>query len=342
MEILVRAGGMQGYQALMRSLGHDPLPLLARCGLSPELIADEDNLVPLQAAYDLLTLSAEHTGLADFGLRAARIQDASALGPLALALQNSPTVGEALNFLTRYLHVQSPATCMRLIRPSERVPGAVDLVYEPTGEGRLRASAQVFDHGVGLAHGVIRMLADERYELLAVSLPHSSPAATHDYEQFFGAPVRTGQDCCALHFSVSMLSAPVTRAKAAFLKMATDYIARHFPAPDARVTPRVRLALSRALGNRFVDKAAVASMLALHPRTLQRRLESEGTSFEAIRDEVRGEAALRYLSDPRYPLAQVAGLVGFSEQSTFTRYCRQKLGDTPGALRERHGPWSEA
>lgn len=337
MEILLRAGGMQGYQALMRSLGHDPLPLLARCGLSAEMLADEDQLVPIQAAYDLLTLSAEHTGLVDFGLRAARIQDVSMLGPLALALQNCPTVGEALNVLTRYLYVQSPASSMRLIRPSERVSGAVDLVYEPTGGGCLQVSPQVFDHGLGLAHGVFRMLAAERYALLAVSLPHGSPGIINHYQQFFGAPVHIGQDVGALHFAEGMLPVPVTGATATFLKVAKDYIARHFPAPDTPMAPRVRLALSRALGNRFVDKASVAAMLALHPRTLQRRLDSEGTSFEAIRDEVRRQAAIRYLADTRYPLAQVAGLVGFGEQSTFTRYCRKNLGGTPGTLRERYG-----
>lgn len=333
MEIQVRAGGMQGYQALMRSLGHDPLPLLARCGLSEQMLASEDNLVPMQSAFDLLALSSTQTGLADFGLRAARIQDVSVLGPLALALQNSPSVGEAFGFLERYLYLQSPALSMRLVKPSDRMPGAVDLVYDPTAAGQLRVSPAAYDHGVGLAHDVVRMLAAERYELLAVSLPYLPGGSIRAHEQFFAAPVRTGQDYCALHFAERMLAVPVTSAKATFLKMAMDYIARHFPAPDARMAPRVRLALSRALGNRFVDKAAVAAMLAMHPRTLQRHLEREGTSFEAIRDEVRKQAALRFLSDDRYPLAQVAGMVGFTEQSAFTRYCRQKLGATPGSLR---------
>lgn len=344
MEILVRAGGMQGYQPLMRSLGHDPLPLLARCGLSAEMLANEDNLVPIQAAYDLLALSVAHTGLEDFGLRAASIQDVTVLGPLALALQNSPTVGEALSVLTRYLYVQSPATCMLLVRPSTQVPGAVDLRYEPTDGGRLRVCPQVFDHGVGLAHNVVRMLAGERYELLAVSLPHVPRGSMRAYEQFFGVNVRTGQAFCALHFAERMLSASVKTATAAFLKVATDYIARHFPAPETRVAPRVHLALSRALGSRFVGKATIASMLALHPRTLQRRLADEGTSFEAIRDAVRRQAAMRYLTDTQYPLSQVAGLVGFTEQSTFTRFCRQKLGGTPAALRQgsEGGRWSGA
>ena len=80
------------------------------------------------------------------------------------------------------------------------------------------------------------------------------------------------------------------------------------------------------------DKNVIAKMLAMHPRTLQRRLEREGTSFTAIRDEVRSQWALRYLRSRPLPTSQVAGLLGFSEQSTFTPFCRRRLGSTPSAI----------
>lgn len=337
METTVRAGGMQGYQRMMRALGHDPLPLLARCGLSPEMLADEDNRVPLQAAFDLLAESAERTGMQDIGLRAAEYQDISMLGPLALAMQNCPTVAESLACLTRFLYVQSPALAMSMHSRSDAVAGTIDLRYDPSGGGKLRVSPQVFDHGIAIAHSTLRMLAADRYALLAVSLPFVPKGGTLAHQRFFGVPVRTGQAHCALHFDAAMLAAPVHEAKATLRNIATDYLTQHFAQPDAAVAARVHLALRHCLGSRFVDKAAVAATLGLHPRTLQRRLTQEGTSFESIRDEVRRDAAIRYLKDTQYPIVEVAGLVGFSEQSTFTRFCRQKIGDTPSAIRERYG-----
>lgn len=336
METTVRAGGMQGYQRMMRALGHDPLPLLARCGLNAGMLVDEDNRVPLQAAFDLLAVSAEHTGIHDIGLRAAQFQDISMLGPLALAMQNCPNVAESLRYLTRFLYVQSPALAMSTHLRSEVVPGAIDLRYDPSGGGTLRVAPQVFDHGIAIAHSTLRMLAVERYALVAVSLPFVPKDGTLAHGRFFGVPIYTGQAFCALHYAASMLAAPVRAAKATLLKIATDYLTQHFPQPDAAVAARVHLALRHCLGSRFVDKAAVAATLAMHPRTLQRRLTQEGTSFESIRDKVRRDAAIRYLKDTQYPIAEIAGLVGFTEQSTFTRFCRQKIGDTPSAIRERY------
>lgn len=337
MTITVRAGGMLGYPTLMRSLGRDPGPLLARCGLSEAMLADEDRPVPLQSAFDLLALSAETTGLPDIGLRAAQVQDVGALGPLALAMQNAPTVAASIDYLTRYLSVQSPALAMSLQRRSQIVPGSVELRYDPSAAGRMRYAAPVVDHGLALAHLTLKLLAGEHYALRAVSLPPRPASSMASHGRFFGVPIHIDQPFAALHLSPAMLNVPVLSARPTLLRIAADYLQRHAPAPDAALAAAVRRGIAHSLAQARLDKAAVAGMLGLHPRTLQRRLEAEGTSFEALRDDVRREAALRYLADAAYPMAEVAGLVGFSEQSAFTRYCRSKLGGTPTEIRARCG-----
>lgn len=335
MTVLVRAGGMQGYPALMRSLGHDPAPLLARCGLSEAMLADEDRRVPLQHAYDLLRVSTQATGLQDFGLRAAAVQDIGAIGPLALAMQNAATLRQSIEYLTRYLCVQSPALCMTLRSPGLLLPISADLCFDPASTGGLHHVPQVVDHGLALAHICLRSLLGERYALRAVSLPHKPAAPLRIYEQFFGAPVHGEQPVAALHYAQALLAEPVSAARPALLRIAADYLARQAPAADATLAAQVKLAIAHSLAQGAVDKPTVAALLALHPRTLQRRLAVLGTSFEALRDTVRSAAALRYLGDANYPIAQVSGLVGFSEQSAFTRYCRARLGGTPREIRAR-------
>lgn len=335
MTITVRAGSMQGYPGLMRSLGHDPGPLLARCGLSEAMLADEDRLVPLQSAFDLMALSAEATRLPDFGLRAAQVQDVGALGPVALAMQNAPTVAASIVYLTRHLSVQSPALAMSLHSRSERVPGSVELRYDPSANGRLRYVPQVVDHGLALAHLTLRLLAGDRYELRGVSLTARPAGSTQAHARFFGATIHNAQPYDALHLSPTMLNVPVVSARPTLLRIAADYLQRHTPAPDAAVAAAVRRALTHSLAQARLDRTTIAGMLGLHPRTLQRRLGAEGTSFDALRDEVRREAALRYLGDSGYAIAEVAGLVGFSEQSAFTRWCRSRLDGTPTEIRAR-------
>jgi AraC-like DNA-binding protein len=78
----------------------------------------------------------------------------------------------------------------------------------------------------------------------------------------------------------------------------------------------------------------VAHLFSVHPRTLQRQLAAEGTTFEEVLDGVRREEARRYLTTTDLPLGQVAALVAFSEQSSLSHACRRWFDATPRALRQ--------
>jgi AraC-like DNA-binding protein len=82
-----------------------------------------------------------------------------------------------------------------------------------------------------------------------------------------------------------------------------------------------------------VDLAAVARILELHPRTLQRRLRAEGFAFDDLRDEARQAMARQLLAQPQLTLAHIAQLLGFADQAVLTRACQRWFGDTPKRLR---------
>jgi AraC-like DNA-binding protein len=197
----------------------------------------------------------------------------------------------------------------------------------------LPARRQAIDLCLGHLHGITRLLAGPKYQLRAVALPHAPVAPLSIYRRFFGAPVFAEQPCAALHVSRETLRADLRGANPALRQITEDYVARHFQNPGESVTARVRQAVRRTLGTPQGDKTGVAGLLAIHPRTLQRHLAAEHMTFESIREEARKEAALHYLRETRVPLSQLAGLLGFSEQSVMTRSCRRWFGAPPSALR---------
>ena len=71
----------------------------------------------------------------------------------------------------------------------------------------------------------------------------------------------------------------------------------------------------------------------LSGRTLQRRLSDRGYSFQTLVDDSRRELAKRLLKETDYPLAEIAFLTGFSEQSAFTRAFKRWAGQTPRSFR---------
>ncbi|WP_199516817.1 AraC family transcriptional regulator [Nucisporomicrobium flavum] len=331
MESVVRAAGLRGLPALVDSLGGDGAELLARFGVTCAAVESDDAVIPSAAAGLLLEVAAAELGCPDLGLRLAGLQNASVLGPLALAIENSATFGEALEITRRFLFVHSPAlTVSQIPDPSGR-PGVMGLLYRGTDAEPL--PPQVADVGLGLFHRIIVLLHGGPYGLRSVHLPHAALAPAEAYTRFFGAEVRFGRPDAVLRVPAGLASMPVRGGNQVLRDIALDYITSHFPAPGQSVADRVHLLLARSLGSAPVEVAAIARMLRTHPRTLQRRLAAEGITFDAILDDVRRAAAYRLVTQTDLPFTQVTAMVGLTEQSALSRAVRRWYGVTPRQLR---------
>lgn len=337
MTAMVRASGLRGYSALMRSLGADPASLLRRYRIPSGSLTDDDALLSLRSCVHLLEASAVETNCPDFGLRLSRAQDISVLGPLGIVLQNAPTVREAWDYVSRHLFVHSPGLVLGIHDDSAVIEGAAEMTIE-IHLNRLPAQRQTIDLCLGDVHHITHLLAGQRYNLLAVALPHAPDAPLSTYKRFFGAPVFTEQPRAALYVSRETMRADLRGANPALRKITEDYLARHFRVPGESVSARVRLALRHTIGTPQTSKTDIAALLAMHPRTLQRYLDAERTTFEAIREGIRKDAALHYLRETKVPLGQLADILGFSEQSAMTRSCRRWFGVPPSALRQKAVP----
>lgn len=333
---MVRSAGLTGYAALMRGLGTNPLSLLEKHGLPANLGEDEDRLLPLAHIVSLMEDSAAVTGCQDLGLQLAANQDIRILGPLAAAMQHSSTVAEALNTASRYLFVQSPGLLFNVIAPSTLVAGAVELridIVLPQQPVR----RQSMDQCLGDLHRILQFLARDEYRLLAVALPHAPTAGLAVYKRYFGVPVHPEQEYGGLHVAPGTLSASLSAVNKSLREMALDYMNRHYGDPSQSMSTRVRRALRSTLSTTNGSKSAIADLLFLHPRTLQRKLALEGATFEDIRDDERKQTALHYLRETRIPLAQLSSLLGLAEQSVLTRSCLRWFGSTPSRIRQQQG-----
>ncbi|NEP18534.1 MAG: helix-turn-helix transcriptional regulator, partial [Leptolyngbya sp. SIO4C1] len=78
---------------------------------------------------------------------------------------------------------------------------------------------------------------------------------------------------------------------------------------------------------------AIAAKLGYSSRTLQRKLQQAGTSFQQVLDDIRRELAFQYLQETQLTASEIAFLLGFSENSAFTRAFRRWTAITPGDYR---------
>jgi len=96
----------------------------------------------------------------------------------------------------------------------------------------------------------------------------------------------------------------------------------------------VRRALELRIGRGGTGIQQVARHLAVSPRTLQRRLASEGSSYQDVLEAWRKDAAQRHLSESNLAVSEVAFLLDYSEPAPFHRAFKRWFGVTPQAFRQ--------
>ncbi len=166
--------------------------------------------------------------------------------------------------------------------------------------------------------------------------PHS-PEAEEAYAAFFRCPVVFNDVHVAVRFPTPLLALPMPHRDPALrtlLDRQAQALLRTMPESSA-FHRALRQALPRLLTDGRGSLHDMAAALHMSPRTLQRRLSEHGANWQQFLDHARAGLAAEYLADHTLSLSDVALLLGFSEQSAFTRAFRRWHGSTPGRWR-RH------
>ncbi|MCY1522904.1 HTH-type transcriptional activator RhaR [compost metagenome] len=100
--------------------------------------------------------------------------------------------------------------------------------------------------------------------------------------------------------------------------------------------PYVGKLLRRQLPSGQVTIEQVAEQMKISPRSLQRYLHAEGTSFQKLLDQTRQSMATRYMRDSSVSLTQLSELLGYADLSAFSRAFSRWNGMSPQKWKQRH------
>lgn len=327
---LIRATNLWGYSDLVRELGGDPRQLLARFLIPVDVEQQSNAFIAFSSGAQLVQTTAAELACPDFGLRLSRWQGLDILGPVAVIARNAQTVRDALTAVANYLYVHSPALRLAV---AEAGPGE-DLTfnYEITERG-LSDLSQAYELSMANFSRIVGLLAGSDAHLAAVSFMHQRLGPKSSYAETFGCPVRFRQAECQFHVPAGLADKPIDTADQETRRIATRYLETEFPRHDATVADQVEALTRRLLPVGQATTEAIAEELAMHPRTLQRRLAVEGIRCQDIIDEERRKQAVRYLAEPRLYLGQITGMLGFAEQSSLNRACHRWFCKTPRQYR---------
>ncbi|GEA10187.1 AraC family transcriptional regulator [Alteromonas sp. KUL49] len=151
------------------------------------------------------------------------------------------------------------------------------------------------------------------------------------YETYFGCKLNTGKSL-SITFANEDVIAPFITSNARMWEQLEPGLNQALCEATTQTShsERVRGELGRTLASGLCQIEHIASNMAMSPRTLQRKLAQEGTSFKEILHGLRYEMAGRYLKQSHLSTADIAFMLGFDEVNSFTRAFHSWAGHSVG------------
>ena len=331
METLVRAANLKGYHELVRELGEDPSVFLNRYHIPDNILKDDQGFLPHRTLLLLFETTAQVLDCPDFGMRLAKWQGLDMLGPIAVIARNAETVLTAFEAIAKYLYVHSPGLKLSLIDSHDEQ--AYEFKFEITHTNQLQLRQP---YELSLANGarIIRLLGGEGAKAMSINFMHSKLASTNAYKKAYDCQINFEQPWCGFKISHSLAHRKIDTADADTRLLITQYLESQFSPDTTSLSVRISELIRKLLPTGHCNAENIAEHLAMHPRTLQRRLATEKCSYEKLLDTERQALAKHYLLESPLQLNQISGLLGYTEQSTFHRSCKRWFKLTPKKYRE--------
>ncbi len=313
-------------------LGLDGDALLVSARLTRADLADPDARIPCEKADQLWAAAAARSGNPMLALDAALALPLGAYRVLHYIGAHAPTLGAALERVVRYFPLIDARVAWQVVDEDREValvmaiPGLASGVPRAPAEYTFAAIVQQTRASTGIPWSPRRV----EFEHLA------PPEVAARHRRAFGAPCAYGAERTALLIDTQTWARPVARADPSLLALLDQHAGTLVASVphEAGLVARLRAWLAeRMQAGDAIDIAQAARALGLGTRTLQRRLDEDGTKFATVVDEVRAETARSLLADRTIALSEIAFLLGFSEQSAFTRAFKRWTGSTPAAAR---------
>ena len=300
--------------------------------LDPASLVDPDARLPARVAVRLWQVLPELTQNPAFGLWLAERTADAPLTVAAWFILSSPSVEEGLARAVQFQRLLHERANGELVREAHETR-----YVHRVGDATFRAPSPAIEFGFAQIVLLVRRATGRPVVPSRVKFQHARPGELALYRRLFGENLRFGAESDELAFERATCELPVVSADPALGELVHAHaraLLERLP-EVATFSARVRRLLAERLPDAAPSIDATAAALAVAKRTLQRRLKDEGTSFDAIADEVRRSLAERYLREQRLGVQETAFLLGYSEVSAFQRAFLRWTGVSPSRWREK-------
>jgi AraC-like DNA-binding protein len=337
-DVYIVAGYLRGLVEYVRARGGSVAPLFVALGLSEEELRDPDRRIPHAIQDKVFEAAAKETGDANVGLHAGETTHLIHFGIIGQLALTCRTGSDLLGLHARYQGLIGNGVRSE----SESTNGELVLHFRTAREpSRMR---HALEYTLSAQITLARLLAGEAFSPRRIDFVHEEPDDSSEQCRVFGCPVSYSQNEVRVYLPAHVLSLPlpggtsaVRPALEAEARKRLDALRVAVSHEDAEIA-RAKQFVADSLGGGGPSIEETAHATGTSPRTLQRRLEQHGLKFRDIVDQARRDVAAQHIEDDSLSLLDVALLLGFSEQSAFSRAFRRWFGVTPRDFRMGQRP----
>ncbi len=320
----VRAAALSNFAEVAQQVGVDARRLLRDAGLAWGVLGDPDQRLPVEAVASLLEAAARDSGCQTFGLRMAETRRLSDFGAVSLLIAHQPTLRASLDTIVEYRHLMNEALVMHVEEAGGFFHVREELVLQGGGARR-----QAYELAIGAMFRMLSAVLGPRWRPNSIRFSHSAPDDLGVHRRVFRSEVLF--DC---EFNeIICWGADLDRANPAADPALAQYARRFVDGLSDRdrqsATFEVRKALYLRLPEGGASIGQVARALGLTVRTLQRRLDAEGSEFSDLLSGVRRDLAERHLENAACSISEVSRLLGYGQLSSFSRWFLAEFGVSP-------------
>lgn len=314
----------------------EPEDVFAHAGVPAARLEDPDGMISSSDTCKLVQAAIELTGDPALGLHLGQEIGIEMLDMVGMMVSNSPYLRGALDIMTRYSPLISTLGRVTIIEDGDLVRVALTL------DDELSVMDSPFYAEVCSAafFGIFRRLLDGDFVLRTLRSRHPAPPWQNEYSDVMGEEVTilfgAGED--SMEFDSTMLDLPMKRHSPGLYQYLRTQAAKRMaslPQTDSTSASVQRL-INELLGQQLIDLPLIAEEMGLNPRTLQRRLKEEDTSFKQLLDGCRHQMAREQLLLNEVSIDELAASLGFSEPANFYRAFKSWSGLTPNEFRRQY------
>ncbi|AWL29394.1 AraC family transcriptional regulator [Acinetobacter defluvii] len=302
--------------------------LMQKAGISPELIQSEKSRISVSAFARLWTemanqMNDEFFGMDSHGMRRGSFQ------LLSKMLMQAETVKIALNQILQFLNaILDDFTSTLFVEENY----AYIVIYDRQAPKTMFAYATY----LMLIHGLICWLSGQRLIINKIQLKCTTPLDDHDYKVRFCENIQYHADENYIQFDASYLKITIKQDQKSwykFIRNTPENLLVRFKNPHA-LSSIIRKSLMQHPPVEWLELNSLAQQLNMSEATIQRRLKTEGTSYQQLKNEIRRDTAIELLTTTTKTLQEISDELYFQDPSAFHRAFKKWTGVSPGSYRE--------